>query len=67
MSSKDLHIKPDTLNLIEEEVEKSLQHIVTGGKFLKRTSMAYALRIDKNRQMEPYKIAKLLKGKGQCQ
>jgi hypothetical protein len=41
---KDLHIKPDTLKLIEEKVGKS-----TGEKFLNRTPMNYALRstIDK--------------------
>jgi hypothetical protein len=27
---KDLHIKPDTLNLIEEKVGRSLEHIRTG-------------------------------------
>jgi hypothetical protein len=31
---KDLHIKPDTLKLIEEEVGKSLEHMGTGDKFL---------------------------------
>jgi hypothetical protein len=46
---KDLHIKPDTLNLIEEKVGKSLEHMGTGGKLLNRTPVAYALRsrIDK--------------------
>jgi hypothetical protein len=46
---KDLHIKPDTLNLIEEKVGKRLKHMGTGGKFLNRTPMVYALRsrIDK--------------------
>jgi hypothetical protein len=46
---KDLHIKPDTLNLTEKKVGKSLEHMGTGGQFLNRTSMAYALRsrIDK--------------------
>jgi hypothetical protein len=46
---KDLHIKPDTLKLIEEKVGKSLKHISTGENFLNRTPMAYALRstIDK--------------------
>jgi hypothetical protein len=29
---KDLHIKSDTLNLIEEKVGKSLKHMGTGGK-----------------------------------
>jgi hypothetical protein len=41
---KDLHIKPDTLNLIEEKVGKSGEHMGTGEKFLNRTPMAYALR-----------------------
>jgi hypothetical protein len=48
---KDLHIKPDTLKLIEVliEVRKSLEDTGTRGKFLNRASMAYALRsrIDK--------------------
>jgi hypothetical protein len=46
---KDFHIKPNTLNIIEEKVGKSLKHMGTGGKFLNRTSMACALRsrIDK--------------------
>ena len=46
---KDLNIKPDTLNLIEEKVGKSLELIGTGGVFLDRTPMAQALRsrIDK--------------------
>ena len=30
---KDLNIKPDSLNLIEEKVGESLQLIDTGGKF----------------------------------
>jgi hypothetical protein len=41
---KDLHIKPDTLNLIEDKVGKILEHVDIGEKFLNRTSMAYALR-----------------------
>jgi hypothetical protein len=41
---KDLQIKPDTLNLIEEKVVKSFQHMGTGGNFLNRKPMAYALR-----------------------
>jgi hypothetical protein len=31
---KELHIKPDTLNLIEEKVGKNLEHMASGGKFL---------------------------------
>jgi hypothetical protein len=42
---KDLHIKPDTLKLIEEKVGKSLKHMGTGGKFLNRTAVAYAVKI----------------------
>jgi hypothetical protein len=47
---RDLHIKPDILNLIEEKVGKSLEHRGTGGVlFLNRTTMTYALgsRINK--------------------
>ena len=46
---KDLHIKPDILNLIEEKVGKSLKNMGTGEIFLNRKPMAYALRsrIDK--------------------
>jgi hypothetical protein len=35
---RDLNIKPDTLNLIEEKVGKSLK--LTGGSILNRTPMA---------------------------
>jgi hypothetical protein len=54
-----LHIKPNTLKLIEEKVGKSLEHMSTGEKFLNRTPMAYAVRsrIDK---CESHKIAKFL-------
>ena len=31
---KELHIKPETLKLIEEKVGKSLEDMGTGGKFL---------------------------------
>jgi hypothetical protein len=46
---KDLHIKPETLKLIEEKVGKNLEHMGTGEKFLNRTPMACAVRsrIDK--------------------
>jgi hypothetical protein len=50
---KDLHIKPDTLKLIEEKVGKRLEDMGTGERFLKRTPMACAVR-------SPHKIAKLL-------
>jgi hypothetical protein len=46
---KDLHIKPDTLKLIEEKVGKSLEHMGIEENFLNRTPIAYSLRsrIDK--------------------
>ena len=44
---KDLHIKQDTLKLIEEKVGTNLEYIPSGEKFLNRTPMGYALRIDK--------------------
>jgi hypothetical protein len=46
---KELHIKPETMKLIEEKVGKSLEDMGTGEKFLNRTAMACAvrLRIDK--------------------
>jgi hypothetical protein len=46
---KEVHIKPETLNLIEEKVGKSLEDMGTEEKFLNRTAMACAvrLRIDK--------------------
>jgi hypothetical protein len=46
---KELHIKPETLKLIEEKVGKSLKDMGIGEKFLNRTAMAcpVRLRIDK--------------------
>jgi hypothetical protein len=41
---KDLHIKPDTLKLIEKRVGKILEHLGPGEIFLNRTPMSYALR-----------------------
>jgi hypothetical protein len=48
MAFKDLNIKPNTLNLIEEKVEKILKLIGIEGDFLNRTPMAHAVisRID---------------------
>jgi hypothetical protein len=42
---KDLHIKPDTLNRIEEKVGKSLDCMGAVEIFLNRTPMACALRL----------------------
>ena len=46
---KDLHIRPETLKLIEEKIGKSLEDMGTGERFLNRTPMACAVRsrIDK--------------------
>jgi hypothetical protein len=43
----DLHIKRDILKLIEEKVEKNLEHMGTGDHFLNKTPMAYAIRSTK--------------------
>jgi hypothetical protein len=40
---KDLHIKLETLKLIEEKVGKSLEDMGTGEKFLNRTPMVCAV------------------------
>jgi hypothetical protein len=39
---KELHIKSETLKLIEEKVGKTLEDMGIGGKFLNRTAMACA-------------------------
>ena len=46
---KNLHIKRDTLKLIEKKLGKTLEDMGTGENFLNRTPIAYALRssIDK--------------------
>ena len=41
---EDFHIKPDTLNLIEEKERKSLELLDTGDNFLNRAAMGHALR-----------------------
>ena len=41
---KDLNIKPDTVNLIEEKMRNNLEHIGTGEDFINRTLIAQALR-----------------------
>jgi hypothetical protein len=42
---KNVTIKPDTWNLIEEKVGKNLKLIGTGGNFLNRTPIAQALSL----------------------
>ena len=41
---KNLHITPDTLNLIEEKMWKSLENMGTGVISLNRTPVVYALK-----------------------
>jgi hypothetical protein len=41
---KELHIKPETLQLTDEKLGKSLEDMGTGEKFLYRTVMACAVR-----------------------
>jgi hypothetical protein len=55
---KNLHIKPDTLNLLKEKAEKSLEHISTGEYFLNRTKGSGS-KINYC-QMGSHKIEKLL-------
>ena len=40
---KDLHIKPDTLKLLEKELGKRLEHMGTGEILLNRTQISYVL------------------------
>jgi hypothetical protein len=42
--TRDLNIIPDTLNLTQEKLGNSLEHIGTGHNFLNRTPTAQALR-----------------------
>ena len=41
---KDLNIKPNTLNLIEQKLENTLKLVGTEDNFLNKTPMAWALR-----------------------
>jgi hypothetical protein len=50
---KDLHIKPDTLKLIEEKVEKSLEPMGTGEKIPQQITNGFCSKIN-NRQMGPH-------------
>jgi hypothetical protein len=63
---KELHIKPETLKLLEEKVGKSLEDKGTGEKFLYRTTMACAVRsrIDK---WDLIKLQSFCKAKRHCQ
>ena len=41
---KDLNIKPDILNLIEDKMVNRLEHTSTGDNFLNRISISQVLR-----------------------
>jgi len=56
---KDLHIKPDALNLIEEKVGKNFEHMGTRGKFPEQNTNGLYTKINV-RQMGSHKITKLL-------
>jgi len=56
---KNLHIKPDILNLIEEKVAKSVKHINTGKNFLELNTNGSGSKIN-HRQMRSHKIEMLL-------
>jgi hypothetical protein len=56
---KELHIKPETLKLIEEKVGKILEDMGTGEKNPTQNSNGLCC-MTKNRQVESHKIAKLL-------
>jgi hypothetical protein len=56
---KDLHINPNTVNLIEEKVGEKPQKHGHRGIFPEQNTNALCSKI-KNRQMGPHKIAKLL-------
>jgi hypothetical protein len=63
---KELHIKPETVKLIEEKVGKSLKDMGTGEKIPEPNSNGLCCKIE-NRQMGPHKISKFLYGKRLCQ
>jgi hypothetical protein len=60
---RTINLNPNKLNLVEEKVEKSLEHIGTEGNFLNRTPMTHALRsrIDK---WDIMKLESFCKAKG---
>ena len=56
---KDLHIKPDTLKLLDEKAEKTLEHIGTGKKFSEQHTNGSSSKV-KDKQMGLNEIAKFL-------
>jgi hypothetical protein len=41
---QDLNIRPETLKLLQESIENTLEHMGIGNNFLNRTPMAQQLR-----------------------
>ena len=58
-SIKELHIKPETLKLIEEKVGNSLEYMGKGGIFLKKKipAMSCAIRL----KMDKWDLIKLIR------
>ena len=56
---KELHIKPETLKLIEEKVGNSLEYMGKGGIFLKKNTTNVLCYKIKNGQMGPHKLIRL--------
>jgi hypothetical protein len=56
---KELHIKPETLKLIEEKVGEILEDMGTREKILEQSRNGLCCKIE-NRKTGPHKIAKLL-------
>jgi cell division protein ZapA (FtsZ GTPase activity inhibitor) len=63
---KHLHIKPNTLNLIEKKVGKSLKHVGARENFLNRTPIAYMLS-SINNKWDLIKLQSFCKAKQQQQ
>ena len=59
---KNQNVKPDILNLIEEKVENSLEHIGAGENFLNRASIAQVIRSPINKG-HPMKLKNFCKAK----
>jgi hypothetical protein len=62
----DLHIKPETLKLMEEKVRKNLKDMGIGEKFLNRTIIACAVRPAINK-WNLVKLQSICKAKNTCQ
>jgi hypothetical protein len=59
---KDLNIRPETLELVQERAGNTQEAIDIGNDFLSRTQVAQQLR-EKTQQMELHKTKKLLHNK----